>query len=126
MVTISFMDIKFINMSTGFICSDNGPVMITTNSGNLWRPYGLPPSTVMKSISKLDTSVIICGTNGWISRTGSTGIIDVIGGSKKNFISISFVNDNTGICIGDYQVNSSVNSGLKWHSIQNYGWFGYS
>ena len=125
MVIVSFTDIKFINNSTGFVCSDNGPVMVTTNSGSNWWRYGLPPTTVMKSISKLDTSVIICGTNGWISKAGPSGAIDVIGGSKKNFISVSFVNENTGICIGDYQVNRTSNSGLKWN-IQmqgNYGWF---
>jgi photosystem II stability/assembly factor-like uncharacterized protein len=125
MVARDFHDIKFINNNTGFACSDNGPVLITTNSGNMWRPYGLPPSTLMKSISKLDTSVIICGTNGWISKAGPSGVIDVVGGSKKDFISISFINENSGICIGDYQVIRTVNSGFNWgiQMIGNYGWF---
>lgn len=125
MVIVSFTDIKFINNSTGFVCSDNGPVLVTTNSGSNWWRYGLPPTTVMKSISKLDTSVIICGTNGWISKAGPSGAIDVIGGSKKNFVSVSFVNESTGICLGDYQVNRTSNSGLKWNiqMLGGYGWF---
>ncbi len=121
----NLLDIKFINDSTGFISCDNGPVLTTTNSGTFWFPYGLPPSTKMNSISKLDTSVIICGTNGWISKNGPSGYQEIIGGSKKDFVAISFINENTGICIGDFQLNRTTNGGMNW-KIQmtgNISWF---
>jgi photosystem II stability/assembly factor-like uncharacterized protein len=125
MIARSWYSIHFINSNTGFVTGRDAPVLVTTNGGQYWNICGVPPSTTMNSISVSDTLAFICGTNGWISRIGVSGNHVIFGGSKKDFNSISFINENTGIVSGDYQVNRTTSSGTKWN-IRMFGsvsWF---
>jgi len=121
----SWNDIEFVNSNTGYVCSNDGPILCTTNSGTNWQITGLPPNTNMKSISKTDSAAIICGTNGWLSKIYPSGTQQILGGTKKVFNSISFLNENTGVVVANYQIINTTNSGLNWNinMFGNYSWF---
>jgi photosystem II stability/assembly factor-like uncharacterized protein len=115
-----YNDIEAVNSNTLVMTSNNGPVIITTNGGNFWQATGLPPSASLRSISAADTLLYICGTNGWISRMNIQGTQTMFGGSKNNLISLSFLNENTGIAVGSFQLLKTSSGGTNW----NISWYG--
>ncbi len=120
MTARNWYSVNFINQNTGFVIGMDAPVLVTTNGGAFWNIYGVPPGTTMHSISVVDSLVYICGTNGWISRMSQIGTQTVLGGTRNNFTSISFLNENTGMVVSGYQTLYTTNSGLNWN-IKMYG-----
>ena len=106
--------IDFINQRTGFIGGENNLIMKTTNFGANWYEMGVPARTILNCINITDTLGIACGTNGWITKFSVNDYINVIGGSKENFPSLSFSDINTGIVISNNLNMRTQNGGSNW------------
>jgi len=56
----------FIDLNTGFICGNNGTILITENAGNTWQKIDGLDNTDFKDIiyNRNNNSVYACGSNG--------------------------------------------------------------
>lgn len=115
-------DVKFVNLSTGFISSNSGKVYRTTNSGNNWIGF-IVNNTFNYGINCVDfvnESTGFAGTNmSRIAKTTNGGmnwqvkIIDSLMGVAVH--GISFPSLDTGYAVSKNGHNlKTVNGGLTW------------
>ena len=95
--------------------------MVTTDAGLNWQEYGLPVSTTMNCVNTKDTVAFICGTNGFVSEMSANNYFKILGGSKNNLTSMSFIDENTGFIIGGHEFLKTSNGGANWN-INMVGW----
>jgi photosystem II stability/assembly factor-like uncharacterized protein len=107
--------VRFANQNTGFIAGNNNLLMHTTNGGLNWMEQGVPQRTFLNDISVVDTLAFICGNNGWIYETTVSGYTKCLGGTKQDFASMTFLNENIGIIVTDFDYLRTVNGGTKWN-----------
>ncbi len=108
--------IKFINQYTGYAVGKY--FLRSIDSGAYWSPYHIGGvNYFVNDISITDTNIFLACSGGYIFKTGvglSIYNFKNIGGSKHNFSSISFVNENTGFMVSQDQYWRTSNGGLNW------------
>ncbi len=134
-VTLQLYSVFFVNANTGFIASDSGKVLRTTNGGTNWissTPIG--DTVSFRSVYFVDANtgfiagrylifsplvakpIIIKTTNGGLSWSSA------INDSGYTLWSVSFINANTGFATGGlYDAGpdtlvETTNGGASWHT----------
>jgi photosystem II stability/assembly factor-like uncharacterized protein len=112
----------FINQNTGWVTSQYGNLIKTTDGGNTWSNIQNLSSNSLFDIFFIDEFT------GWIAgrervwKTTNTGInwvqSDTIAGGYLN--SLYFINNNTGWVVGDYAIRKTTNGGLNWFNQWHY------
>ncbi|HRF65391.1 MAG TPA: YCF48-related protein [Ignavibacteria bacterium] len=121
--------VHFANSQTGYIGSNSGRILRTTNSGINWQSENLNTTFNIKSILFRNSSTgYICAgdgyTHGAIFRTTNSGLNwNTVYQDTSSLNSIFFINDNTGWAVGRLAaILKTSNSGLNWitYKHQNY------
>ncbi len=113
---------SFLNSNTGFVISDFGTILKTTNSGNEWiHDSTFRPSyeklSVMYDITILDSDFIsIAGSGGNIFKSTNTGINWMpLTGNKNSIRGNYFTDQVTGYCVGEGgSILKTENKGKTW------------
>jgi len=118
--------IQFTNQDTGYIVGKYMPIVKTTNAGENWLEYNsINLYYDMRDFCFADTLMYVCGGDGCILTTSvNSEYTKFIGGSRLNFASFNFLNENTGFAVGGYEYFRTTNGGLNWN-IDLTGWFSW-
>ncbi len=131
----SVYSVKFINPNTGFAVGTNSPLMKTTNGGvawSVWCSNQLFWGNTYTDICPLDSGhAYTCGLHGITLKSIDTGAAYynqwsiALGGCRSSLTYLSFVNENTGIVVGDNVFLNTTNGGTKWNVslVGNNSWF---
>lgn len=128
-VSVPLRDMEFINSTTGWVCGDDGTIMKTTNAGENWIQQ--PTEAVGKyllGIHPVNENVVYCvgyfetilkttngGTN-WITiRNGPIG-------EGHSYLSVFFLNENTGFVGGTLRILKTNDGGMNWSEYLGVGW----
>src|SRR6266481_840910 len=115
-----------LDSGVGFVVSDAGTVVRTTNAGMTWSPLTSGTTNALHDVYFFDaTQGVAVGEQGLIIRTtdGGAGWQDVTSGVKDALRSVSFSGMN-GISGGDSQdIVYSTDAGASWQISQS-GFFG--
>ncbi|NOS85977.1 MAG: hypothetical protein HOP31_12615, partial [Ignavibacteria bacterium] len=115
------LDVFFVNENTGWACGQSF-IIRTTNGGNNWIPYDIPPNHVFNAIyfTNLNTGWAVSGSE--IYKTTDSGINWFVNNSIPTFgfSSIYFLNDNTGFLAGGTYnsalILKTTNGGTSWNA----------
>jgi len=101
---------------TGIVAGNNGTILKTTNSGNVWVLNTITSNTLY-DVFMIGNTGWVCGQNGYIAKTTNFGTNWITQTSNTGFTlrSIFFRNINDGWIVGDSGiVKRSTNSGNTW------------
>lgn len=113
--------ISFVNSNTGYIASDGGKVLKTTNGGTNWSIQNLTPSVNVTSIHFVEAQTgYVAGSQGKIFKTTNGGSNWVLTNSPttNSIQSLYFSDENNGL-IGSGsssagELYKTTNGGLNW------------
>ena len=111
---------SFINQNTGWLASDKGGIIKTTDGGISWQDFTIDTNIRLVSLCFLNESTgFSCGFTGKIYKTINGGINWQISYSKESdsLYCIDFADNNTGWCTGFRRILKTTNSGLIWVNL---------
>jgi len=119
---------SFKNMSSGFIVTDFGTILKTTNGGNNWiRDSSFRPSytkiSVMYDINAADSNFInISGSGGTVISTSNAGLNwTAKAGNRKTIRGSYFLNSKTGYASGELgELLKTTDGGLSWLDLNEF------
>ncbi|MBK8550415.1 MAG: hypothetical protein IPL53_04865 [Ignavibacteria bacterium] len=119
---------SFININTGFIVTDFGTILKTTNAGMSWqKDSSFRPSyeklSVMYDINFRDPGFInISGSGGTIIRSTNSGLNwTARTGNKKTLKGSCFINSKTGFAVGEKGiVLKTEDEGMNWLELNSF------
>ncbi len=111
----------FIDDNTGFVCSANGKVFMTTDGGAGWTIVLDDPTASFGRIVFKDSQIGVVGGTGVIYTTFNGGLawIPSPGGSAYNVQDITWGGGNTWYLAGYEKVAKSTDNGVGWTTIHN-------
>lgn len=119
---------SFLNVNTGYIVTDFGTILKTSDSGNTWiRDSSFRPSytklSVMYDINIADSNCIfISGSGGTLISSENAGQNWYVKSGNKNTLRAShFTDQYFGIAAGERgEVLKTKDGGLKWTELNNF------
>jgi photosystem II stability/assembly factor-like uncharacterized protein len=118
--TFKLNDIYFIDINTGWGCSQGGIIYKTTNSGLNWN---IISTTVTNTLNSLhfpnNLTGFVCGNSGLVMKTTNGGLNwNILSlGTVNNLYSIKFSNISNGCAAGTNGARFiTLNGGLNWLS----------
>ncbi len=116
-VEYAYIDIKFINLNTGYLLGANngyGALFRTTNCGNNWKDILILENTPFNSLFVLDSSTIFigCETNKILKSTnkGATWSVQYLSNATP-YVSVFFLNTNIGYACAYNHILKTTNGG---------------
>ena len=113
--------ISFVNPVTGYIASNGGKVLKTTNAGGNWTIENLTPPDNVYSVSFINSETgYTSGANGSVYKTTDGGSNwNYLGGPTSNSINaLHFFDANTGFAgsgtSGAGEIYKTTNGGINW------------
>jgi photosystem II stability/assembly factor-like uncharacterized protein len=96
--------VRFINDTTGFVVSDSGTILKTTDGGSTWTAHNVPVSMFLTSVYFIDADTgYAAGASGAILKTtnGGTNWMVQNSGTSQNLSSVYFSAPTQGFAVGD-------------------------
>jgi photosystem II stability/assembly factor-like uncharacterized protein len=118
----NYIDINFINSSTGWVVSNSNGIWKTTDGGNNWTMINNQYNHTLNAIDFINANTGWgCGYNGTVLKTtnGGTSWTAQSTGTTADFYSINFSDANTGRAAGGNPgafIRTS-NGGTNWASV---------
>lgn len=115
-------DIYFIDVNTGWGCSDDGKIYKTSNSGTNWTVYTTPASGYLNSVHFVNNSTgYVCGEDGVVIKSVNSGMnwSLILPGTISNLNSVKFGNASNGCVVGENGTRFiTTNGGNSWINHQ--------
>lgn len=116
-------DLYFIDINSGWGCSEDGRIYRTTNSGNNWTVYTTPVSGYLSSVHFINnTTGYVCGEDGVVMKSSNSGINwnSSLPGTINNLNSIKFGSALNGCVVGENGTRYiTTNGGSNWINHQD-------
>lgn len=133
-VSAKLNSISSIKDITTWVCGNNGTIIKSTNMGDSWSDgnlSGIPPAVTLNHIYSLNHDLVFCagndGSTTCLYKTVNSGISWNIVKQQSNgrFNAIHFIDNSTGILIGDpvggrWSIWKTINGGSTWDSAGCY------
>ena len=120
----TFKSVHFSNSSTGYICSSNGHILKTTNTGNNWLLQNSSVSVSLNAINFISENTgFVVGESGVILKTTDAGLnwVSKASGTMTSLNSVHFPSANVGYISGQNGIIlKSNNIGESWDSISGH------
>ncbi len=120
-------NMKFVNFSTGYIATDFGRVLKTTDAGNNWKhdsTFKVHPRMIgvlwgLELVN--DNQVFVTGGGGTIAKSINSGnTYTLLNGWKNQINDLIFLNNSTAYSVGDRgDIYKTTNEGNDWTKLNS-------
>jgi len=115
--TSSTYSVYFFSYTDGYICDGSGDVYSTSNAGLTWIYRTTAPSSLF-SITRINSTVIACGSGGTIIRSTNAGLnwTSIPSGTSFSLFSVTQVSPQVFlIAVDDGEILRSTNAGASFY-----------